>query len=309
MHQRYAQEHKMFVATNSATPLFEIFECPSEEERDHLINNCKIDPHALNAALNPESLARVEIHFSHVAIILKVPQSQSEKLPLSFRTTSVGYFLYENKLIVVIPEKLEIIGHERLNRQCTPSTVLLHSLEAILEHFGAALSNINRKYDELETRVNASTDNRYLLNLFTMEKGLVYFLSAMNTNTFVIEKLRDIVPKFGSSEEDIAHLESVAIENRQCYQQAEIYSNILSGLSSARVSIVSNNLSVLMKTLNLITIGIMVPTFVVSVFSMNVEIPLQKEQHAFTIVLLFAIFSVLLFIAFFWKFATFRTHK
>ena len=80
-------------------------------------------------------------------------------------------------------------------------------------------------------------------------------------------------------------LEDLAIENQQCYKQAEIYSNILSSLMDARVSIVNNNLSVLMKTLNLITIGIMVPTFVVSAFSMNVAIPLQKNPLAFWIIM------------------------
>ncbi|MEO0108096.1 MAG: CorA family divalent cation transporter, partial [candidate division WOR-3 bacterium] len=67
--------------------------------------------------------------------------------------------------------------------------------------------------------------------------------------------------------------------------QAEISSNILASLMDARASIVSNNLNVLMKTLNLITIGIMVPTFVVSAFSMNVGIPFSGHPHAFWIIL------------------------
>ena len=60
----------------------------------------------------------------------------------------------------------------------------------------------------------------------------------------------------------------------------------------ARASIVSNNLNVLMKTLNIITIGIMVPTFVVSAFSMNVKIPFQKLEFAFYIIMGLAVFSV-----------------
>jgi magnesium transporter len=51
------------------------------------------------------------------------------------------------------------------------------------------------------------------------------------------------------------------------------------------VSVVNNNLSVLMKTLNIITILIMVPTLVVSVFSMNVGIPLADRHWAFWAIL------------------------
>ncbi len=53
----------------------------------------------------------------------------------------------------------------------------------------------------------------------------------------------------------------------------------------ARVSVVNNNISVLMKTLNIITISIMVPTFAVSVFSMNVRIPLSEHGWAFWAIL------------------------
>jgi len=68
----------------------------------------------------------------------------------------------------------------------------------------------------------------------------------------------------------------------------------------ARVSIVSNNLNVLMKTLNIITIAIMVPTFVVSAFSMNVRIPMAGIHNAFYLVIGLALLSVIGFYLF-WK--------
>lgn len=82
------------------------------------------------------------------------------------------------------------------------------------------------------------------------------------------------------------------IENGQCYEQAEIYSNILASMMDARVSIVSNNLNWLMKTLNIITIAIMLPTLVVSIFSMNVEFPGKTHPWAFWIILALASVSV-----------------
>jgi len=67
------------------------------------------------------------------------------------------------------------------------------------------------------------------------------------------------------------------------------------------VSIVSNNLNILMKTLNIITIGIMVPTFVVSAFSMNVRIPMQGFPYAFWVILGMSACSVMGFL-FFWRY-------
>ena len=98
-------------------------------------------------------------------------------------------------------------------------------------------------------------ENRYLLNLFTLEKSLVYYLNAINSNGMVIEKIRHNAAKIGFSQESLELLDDIIIENDQCLKQAEIYSNILTGLMDARGSIVSNNLNVLMKTLNIITVG------------------------------------------------------
>ena len=72
---------------------------------------------------------------------------------------------------------------------------------------------------------------------------------------------------------DLKPSDRLLIENSQCYEQALIYSNILASMMDARVSIVSNNLNWLMKTLTIITIAIQLPTLVVSIFSMNVSFP------------------------------------
>jgi magnesium transporter len=70
----------------------------------------------------------------------------------------------------------------------------------------------------------------------------------------------------------------------------------------ARASIVSNNLNVLMKTLNIITIAIMVPTFVVSIFSMNVDLPFGLKEHpAFWLIMGLGAVAMVGFLIF-WKY-------
>ena len=83
----------------------------------------------------------------------------------------------------------------------------------------------------------------------------------------------------------------IAIENGQCYEQAQIYSQVLSGLMDARVSVVSNNLNVLIKRLNVIMIALMLPTLIISIFSMNLPIPFQSQISMFWVVVLVAAVS------------------
>jgi magnesium transporter len=144
----------------------------------------------------------------------------------------------------------------------------------------------------LEEQINASMQNKYLLNLFSLEKSLVYYLNAINSNGKLIERLKLSAVKIGLTAENVEFVDDMTIENHQCYEQAEIYSNILASMMDARVSIVSNNLNWLMKTLTIITIAIMLPTLVVSIFSMNVEFPGKNHPYAFWGILCAALSSV-----------------
>jgi magnesium transporter len=68
----------------------------------------------------------------------------------------------------------------------------------------------------------------------------------------------------------------------------------------ARASIISNNLNVRIKALTIITIGIMLPTFIVSIFSMNVPIPFGHHPLGFWIVAALAAISAAI-VAILWR--------
>jgi magnesium transporter len=140
------------------------------------------------------------------------------------------------------------------------------------------------------------------LNLFSLEKSLVYYLNAINSNAKLIERLKLSAAKIGFTAENVEFIDDLIIENSQCYEQAAIYSNILASLMDARVSIVSNNLNWLMKTLTIITIAIMLPTFIVSLFSMNVAFPGQDRPWMFWFILGLATLSIgLIRVIWWWK--------
>ena len=132
--------------------------------------------------------------------------------------------------------------------------------------------------DQLEEKISTAMENRHLLNLFTLEKSLVYYLNAIGSNRRVIDKLKAHAQRLGLTAENVEFLDDLLIENDQCHEMAHTYSQVLSSLVGARASLVSNNLNVLMKTLTLVMIALMLPTLVVSIFSMNVKLPIEQEQ-------------------------------
>ncbi|RJR41773.1 MAG: magnesium transporter CorA family protein [Desulfobacteraceae bacterium] len=278
-----------------------VFINPDADEKRMLIDEFKIDEHTLNSALDPDEVSRLEFEPSHVALIFKMPRNYSEKDQLLFRVASTGAFLFKDRLIVVIPDDIPLFNGKPFTKVQSFTDLLLRLVSRSISHFRDHLKAINMLTDELEHKINTSMENRYLINLFTLEKSLVYFLNAINANGVVMEKLKHSAAKIGFSTEEVELLDDIIIENNQCNKQAEIYSNILASLMDARVSIVSNNLNILIKFLNIITIAIMVPTFVVSAFSMNVPLPMRSDSFSFWIIMGLAILSVLGFMIF-WKF-------
>jgi len=278
-----------------------VFFNPDESEKRYLIDELKVDEHTLNSSLDPDELSRLEFEPNHLALIFKRPRNYSAQDQFLFKVASTGLFLFKDRLVVVAAGEVTLFEGKQFTKVASLPHLMLRLIYASILHFFGHLKIINMISDELEDKVTASMENRFLINMFTLEKSLVYYLNAINSNGVLIERLRNNAAKTGFTPPEIELLDDIHIENTQCYRQADIYSNILSSMMDARVSIVSNNLNILMKTLNIITITIMVPTFVVSAFSMNVRIPISSHPFAFWIIMGLALVSVISFM-FYWRY-------
>jgi magnesium transporter len=258
---------------------------PDEAERKHLVNDLKLDEHTLSSALDPDELSRLEFEPDHVAMIVKRPRNYSAADQFLFKVSSMGLFLFSDKLVMVGHEDLLPLEGKHFAKISSLQDLTLKIIYRITLHYLEHLKIINMIADELEGKLVRSMENRHLINLFTLEKGMVYYHNAIHSNGVVIDKLKASSAKLGLTVENNEYLDDLIIENNQCFKQAEIFSNIFASLMDARASVVSNNLNVLMKTLNIITIGLMVPTLVVSIFSMNVRIPMEELRYAFWVIL------------------------
>jgi len=270
-----------------------VFIDPDKEEKRYLVEELKIDEHTLNSSLDPDELSRLEFEPDHIALIFKRPKNYSGKDQFLFKTGSSGAFLFKDRLVVVLNEDVPLFDGKHFSRVASLNDLLLKMIYRSVYHFLEHLKIINMISDELEQKINISMENKYLINMFTLEKSLVYYYNAINSNGMLIEKLKMNSGKIGFNPEELELMDDLIIENNQCMKQAEIYSNVLASLMDARVSIVSNNLNILIKTLTIITLLVMVPTLVVSSFSMNVQIPFQHHPQAFWIIMGFAVVSVL----------------
>ena len=293
-------ENNKLVESNLEESKVIIYKKPERNEMNYLISAYGMDEHNVNSSIDPNELGRIEFEDNHIMFLLKRPKDYSKEDNLLFKVTSIGVFIFKEKMIIIMPEDIQIFEGRQSFKLNSLLDVLLKLLFGTISHFLGHLKVINMISDSLEQKINTSMENKFLINMFTLEKSLVYFLNGINSNSVLFEKMKTAASKIGFTPDNLSLLDDIIIENTQCYKLADIYANVLSGITAARAAIVSNNLNVLMKTLNIITISIMVPTFVVSVFSMNVGIPMQDRPFAFWVIMGLSVISIIL-TSIFWK--------
>lgn len=297
MLKQYQISDGKVVESEAADARIHVYINPDDEEKRHLLEAFSIDEHTLASCLDPDEISRLEFEPDHVAMIFKRPKNYSSKDHFLFKVASVGIFLFKEHLIVIMTDDIQLFNGKLFAHVTSLLDISLRMIGRTITHFMEHLKVINMITDSLEQKIGTAMENKYLLNLFTLEKSLVYYLSAINANAMLMEKLRISATKLSMGQGNIELLDDINVENEQCIKQAEIYSNILASLMDARASIVGNNLNMLMKTLNIITIGIMVPTLVVSVFSMNVSLPFsQQHGGSFWVILFLALASIFVFL-------------
>jgi magnesium transporter len=302
MIKKYKIENHSIVETTGDDEKIIVAISPENGEKEYLVNKYGIDIHNLNSSLDPEEPARIEFEGDRIEVIFKKPKNYSSKDHYLFKVQSIGLFLLPKHLIIVMGEDTDIFSGKYFKSVIGIKEIFLKLLYNSIYHFIGHLRGINSIADEIETRISRSMDNKYLMHMFALEKSLIYYTTAITSNSFVLEKLRSQAMRFGFNERSIEYLDDIIIENNQAKMQSEIYLQVFSNLMDARASIINNNMNVWLKTLTIVTIAISVPNFFASMGGMSeIEriIGIENPRLAQGIFLVFSIIiAYLIFVIF-----------
>ena len=256
-----------------------VYNSPTIDDEADLLELHNIDYHTLQSSLDPDELSRLEFEHDHAAVIFKRPKSFCADDNFLLKLTSTGVFLYEDYLVVVMPDDAPLFEGRVPFKIHSIQDVILRLLYQSISRFEGHLKAINMLSDSLERRIITSMETKYLLNMFALEKSLVYILNSINSNAALFDKLKIAADKLGFDHEQTSLLEDIMIENQQCLRRSEIYAQVVAGMMDARASIVSHNLNILIKQFTIWTIAIMLANLVVGILSMNVRLPMPMESE------------------------------
>lgn len=276
---------------------------PSTEEIAKLKEDYKIPEDAIQDILDADERSRVEFDDDFTLIIMRIPiESKNNGIP--FYTIPLGIFISEkytltlclkNNDILPIEKPLPFKGKDyRINDNFN---FILHLFLYAGNTYLKYLKEINHQTSLIEQDLEKSIKNRELNQLLRMEKCLVYFITSIKANDIVLARLRNSKKITTEINEDL--LEDAIIENKQALEMAQIYSDIQSGMMDAFASVINNNLNLVMKQLTLISIILMIPTLIASIFGMNVPNSMENASWAMPVIIAssvgLSILGVLLF--------------
>jgi magnesium transporter len=278
---------------------------PTPQEIEALVARFTIPPDFLTDPLDVDERARVEREEGNTLILLRTPRREADEADIPFTTLPVGIILTQGLIITVSLVEADVV-HEILtgrvrnlsteNRTRFVLTLFVRTSLLFLRY----LKDINRMTGSIEKDLHKALKNIQLIRLLNMEKSLVFFITSLRSNALMLEKF-NTSGCMRMDEDDRDIFEEVVIENKQAIEMANIYTSILSGTMDAYASIISNNLNVVIKLLTTVTIILMIPTLVASIYGMNVELPFQHNPVAFLIIVAISALLSAIGIGIFWR--------
>ncbi len=248
----------------------------TQDEINFLQKTYSIDQELLMDVIDPDELSRIENWDSYILTIMRLPVF-SPNTDVAYTTTPLGAILFPDKIITICWTNCEVLKDLSANRIKGLSlgdfpAFIIRILARADILFLRYLKEINRRTNSIQNELHDSIENAELIQLLNMEKSLMFFQTSLKSNQLLLEKIRR-TRILNLDSDDKEWLDDVEIDNRQAMEMADTYSEITTGTMDAFASVISNNMNIIMKKLTVISLVLMVISFITSFWGMNIRLP------------------------------------
>jgi magnesium transporter len=277
-------------------------ECPTEEEKVYILNELQVPEEFYNDIEDIDERPRIEVENGWTLIIIRIPVI-TDNVKLPFTTIPVGIVFKEEICVTISFYKTEMLSDFVIYTQ-RKSKDIKDNFDLVLKLLLSSsvwylkyLKQVNQKIKLAEENLEQSIKNEELQALLQIEKCLVFFMTSLKGNDVLLRRIKNLKPQRDLYNPDL--LEDVEIELRQAQEITNIYSDILTGMMDAYASVISNNMNTIMKQMTSISIILIIPTLISSIYGMNVPNGLEENNYGMPIVILISVllsvFGVFLF--------------
>ena len=276
--------------------------CPTEEDVNFLEQTLHIPDYYISDIADTDERARYNIDEGWVLIILRIPYVKEVRSRTPYTTIPLGIIMKKEICITVCNFETNMMI-DFVTYQQKRAAGFTDSVDLVFRIFLSSavwylkrLKQINLLIEKSKANLDHNIDNADLIRLSKLQDSLTYFITSIRGNETLLSKLRTKLPV---DELDKDLIEDVNIEMSQARESAGIYTNILDSTMDTYANIINNNMSSVMKLLTSISIILMFPTLIASLFGMNLINGMEHWVWGFPLALVLSIGVTVLFMWYF----------
>ncbi|HEX9906878.1 MAG TPA: magnesium transporter CorA family protein [Thermoplasmata archaeon] len=261
---------------------------PSPEEVDVLHKEFSIDLQDVADCLDPNEKSRVEIEETYDLLVLRSvlqEERNGKGRAAGIEIMPIGIFVTKKKIVTVR------IGSTFAHQELTSDMKKKPRMETKEDLFLLLVRKVNRDIDRrvrpmertiaaIQQRILGAKGFEVAPEAFGLSNSLILVNTALLSNLNAMSMLPK-AKQLRLTKDQLDVSEDLENDASQMYEMTTIYREIMANILSAYESSIANSLSTVMKTLTTISLILILPMLIASLFSMNVGLPLGESDFAF----------------------------
>ena len=267
--------------------------CPTEEDQKLLEERFNIPDYFIPDISDTDERARYEYDDGWTLIILRIPYVKEIRSRTPYTTVPLGIIHKRDVTITVCYYEtnmmIDFVTFQQKRNEgfvdYVDMTFRLFLSSAVW--YLKRLKQISTLVDKAKRNLDREVNNESLIGLSRLQDSLTYFITSIRGNENLLAKLKF---KLQIDELDADLIEDVNIEMSQARETTNIYSDILESTMDTYSSIINNNMNTVMRTLTSVSIILMFPTLIASLFGMNLVNGMEQNKLGFIMALILSVF-------------------
>ena len=266
--------------------------CPTEDDQRELEEKFNIPDYFMSDISDTDERARYEYDDGWMLIILRIPYVKEVRSRTPYTTVPLGIIHKRDVTITVCYYEtnmmIDFVSYQQKRNEGFTDYVdmIFRIFLSSAVWYLKRLKQISMLIDKAKRNLDREVNNESLIGLSRLQDSLTYFQTSIRGNENLLSKLKF---KLQIDELDADLIEDVNIEMSQARETTSIYSDILESTMDTYQSIINNNMNTVMRTLTSVTIIMMIPTLITSMFGMNLINGMESKPWGFVIAIILSI--------------------
>lgn len=266
--------------------------CPTDEDRQYLEETYNIPDYFMNDISDTDERARYEYDDGWMLIILRIPYVKEIRSRTPYTTVPLGIIHKRDVTITVCYYEtnmmLDFVSYQQKRGEGFVDYVdmIFRLFLSSAVWYLKRLKQISTLIEKAKRNLDKEVNNESLIGLSRLQDSLTYFITSIRGNENLLQKLKF---KLQVDELDADLIEDVNIEMSQARETTNIYSNILESTMDTYTSVINNNMNTIMRTLTSVSIILMFPTLIASLFGMNLVNGMETSRFGFVLAMVLSV--------------------